>query len=174
MAGVLAGMREVGAGCHLLLRLEWKDSLLAGYSSPCFSTAHPASCSPLSREEQPRALGLFPLWQLSAASLVDRKQSKWEGMAILTIHTILLPKVTACFASAWGEQKSLDGCQQEVWHLHQVDTKSWLVCSWRWGVSRAGWDLLIFCLFISWFSWLFLCICKHFLPVFPCLCCFPW
>lgn len=60
------------------------------------------------------------------------------------------------------------------WHLQQGDTKAWLVCSWRWGVSRAGWDLFIFCLFIGWFSWRISCMYKHFLPVFPCLCCFPW
>lgn len=98
-------------------------------------------------------------------------------MAFLTIHVILLPKETTCFHFAWGEQKPLAAwmaASRKFWHLHQADTKSWLVCSWKWRVSRAGWDLLIFCLFISWFSWLFLCICKYFLPVFPYFCCSPW
>lgn len=84
------------------------------------------------------------------------------------------PRQLPAFPLSGGSKAPWMAAGRKFWHLHQIDTKSWLVCSWRWGVSRAGWDLIIFYLFISWFSWLFLCVCKHFLPVFPCLCCFPW
>lgn len=79
-----------------------------------------------------------------------------------------------CCPSVLRSKNPWMDARTKFWLLDLVDTKSWLVCSWRWGVSRVGWVLLIFCLFISWFSWLFLCMYKHFLPVFPCLCYFPW
>ena len=83
-----------------------------------------------------------------AASPVDRTRSKQQGTAILTIRAALLPKATACSPSAWGSRSAgLPGWRVaggKVWHLHQADTKSWLVCSWEWEESRAGWDLLVF------------------------------